>query len=156
MWEGKPINKWTSEEKNHFLTLLIGECWHEWKYEGQCKHCGASHWYGGASYLQECAWAKNENYLSNLYGFQSVKSFMERELPKVWDDYLEYTSKQVFDDWGQNGSMFDNRLLYIEILNKWLFLDNLIQYQLDNREEWVWCDAPHPALVYAESLKEEI
>lgn len=105
---------------NKFLTLLMGKCWHEWKYEGQCKYCGAARWHGGASYLQECAWAKNENYLSNLYGFQAVKSFMEKEMSTEWSDYLN--------------SVFDSPLSQKDTLNYILDLNNLVTYLSENRE----------------------
>jgi len=128
MWQGKPVSELTPEEKNHFLTLLMGKCWHEWKYEGQCKYCGAARWHGRASYLQECAWAKNENYLSNLYGFQTVKSFMEKNLPEVWEGYLQYHI-----DW-----IDYEEIKATNTLSAWLDPTNLITFLLDNQEGWAW------------------
>ena len=142
MWQGKPVSEWTEEEKNDFLALLIDEEDHsnEW----WCEKCqmyvdGIRVTY--AECHEVCGYpviAKDTTDYFTDSGFFPIMRFMEKELPEVWDDYLEYTSKQIFDDWGQNGSMFDKRLLYIEIFNKQLDLSNLITYLIEHREEWGW------------------
>lgn len=113
--------------------------------------------------------------------FFTVKSFMEKELPVVWEEYLE---------WCRLTCTFPAYKVVSQhtiIFNKQLDLTNLITYLLENTEGWGWvmcpdynpprdsdwwfgcwnssnkqkaCDCDngkvkHQALLFAESLKEE-
>lgn len=158
MWTNKPVNEWAEEEKNHFLTSLMGKCWHKWEWtlEGliaKCNICGEFRNFNHVYKSERTAQLTfpNADYFTDS-GFAPVKRFMEEELPKVWEDYLlDYTAAAIVQKWAirqVEGNEFSL------VLNAQINLSNLIQYLLDNQEEWVWCDAPHPALIYAESLKE--
>jgi hypothetical protein len=58
MWQGKPIESWSLEEKNIFFDKLKGR-----EIEGLANYFGTA-------------------------GFFSIQNFMERELPEVWEGYL--------------------------------------------------------------------
>jgi len=161
MWTDKPVADWTEEEKNHFLTLLMGKEWHdahkERIYPGQ-----------PMQFIYPISYLNNE-------GFFTVKSFMEQSLLVVWEGYVDeefilfrYDKKEAFT-----------------CLNNVLDLSNLITFLLDNQKGWAWKECPkcfngictkhksdpsandkcdyckgygkvkHPALLYSESLKGE-
>ena len=153
MWQGKPIASWTLEEKNHFLTLLMGE---EWDLREKLDDF---HWYH-----------YHPNYFTDS-GFFPVMRYMEKELPEVWELYLNDIKRKVA-----------YRFIGMrKLLNAWLDLTYFVEFLLNNKEEWAWkkCDCEkfngikkgqplanchkcnglgkvkHPALVYSESLKEE-
>lgn len=115
--------------------------------------------------------------------FFTIKDFMEKEMPEVWNQYLYETHGNVWlstKGWKR----------YDVILNAQLSLDNLLSFLMENTEMWGWeeceymkewprilpnggsaffcekqCkDKPincnggkvkHPALLYAESVKEK-
>lgn len=141
MWNGKPISEWTLDEKNHFLTLLICA---EWDLREKIDEF---HW-----------WHGHPNYYHDLSGFQTVKDFMESQMAETWEKYLVATEYRIIFENGDNPCA-------VELLNAWLSLDNLITYLLDN-QEWALFEytdyqtgearqGKHPALTWAEGLKEE-
>jgi hypothetical protein len=105
MWTGKPVSEWTEEEKNIFFDKLKNR-----EIEGLANYFGTA-------------------------GFFSVKDFMEKELPKRWNDFLDYCHVVPKDK---------PHLLLSEadILNAQLNLTNLITFLLDN-QEWVWKECEH-------------
>lgn len=123
MWQGKSITEWTLDEKNHFLTLLIEKCWHEWEehreggsYWYQCKFCGVSD-------------SININFFyADLSRFKIIKSFMEKNLPEVLEGYLQYHI-----DW-----IDYEEIKATNTLSAWLDPTNLITFLLDNQEGWAW------------------
>ena len=119
-----------TEKENHFLTLLMGKCWHEWLYEGTCKHCGATRVRGGVTFLQECAWSKNTDF-GHPIGFFTVKEWMEKNMPLEWEGYLWQWSKQVYPA----------GFCATRGLNKQLDLSNLVEYLTENRG-WGWVECP--------------
>ena len=143
MWNGKPVEKWTLEEENHFLTLLIGKCWHDQRpFSYVCHKCSSS--------------KPNINFYHDLSGFQTVKDFMESQMAEMWTKHLDHEQKRVAYRFGG----------LKDLLNSWLSLDNLITFLLDNQDEWGWIkrddvkltegfkvETKHPALTWAESLK---
>ncbi len=127
MWQGKPIKDWSLEEKNHFLTLLIGKCWHEphsnaYDIIPHCKHCGTSSMWTNGVLIQP-----------QLTIVPTIKEFMEKELPEVWEGYL----REIFAVRGNVGFNLPIKV------NKLLDLTNLIAFLLDNQKGWAWirCDA---------------
>ena len=97
MWQGKPIESWSLEEKNIFFDKLKGR-----EIEGLANYFGTA-------------------------GFFSIQNFMERELPEVWEGYLEWTNELIPDHY-----------TFTQGLNVVLDLSNLITYLLDNQEGWAW------------------
>ena len=141
----KPVSEWTEEEKNHFLTLLMGECWHEWEEHKdvglrksgwyQCK-CGAEH----RSPLIPPDLPYPNHFTDS--GFAPIKSFMEKELPEVWEKYVSHymiTYNTFPDDLPSD----IEETIFTRMLNKTLDLTNLITFLLDNQEGWAWieCEA---------------
>jgi len=165
------IEKWTLEEKNKFFTLLMGKCWHDFPliedgfdadYHSlwRCPQCNVKL---GA----QLPYYDRHDFYHDLSGFQIIKDFMEKNLPKVWEDYLE--------------SFFLPRTrTYTDTFSEQLSLDNLLDYLLEHKEwGWVGCpkcggdkqirgvfdiyDCPvcnsngkvkHPALLFAEGKEE--
>ena len=153
MWQGKPIESWSLEEKNIFFDKLKGR-----EIEGLANYFGTA-------------------------GFFSIQNFMEKELPEVWEGYLnQIVQKHFFHD-GYDENRKHGRCT--SILNAQLDLTNLITFLLDNQEGWAWkeCTActgngdisensirwgvdkitcpecqgagkvKHPALIFAEGVK---
>ena len=134
---------------NKFLTLLMGECWHEWKptsghvaytntptHRYDCVKCG--------KIVFSWKETKEIDHLSNPL---PVIRWMEKEMPEVWEDYVD--SQFVL-------FRYDKKEAY-ECLNKVLDLSNLITYLSEHRE-WGWDNyetergrIKHPALVYLEA-----
>jgi len=145
----KPIAKCPLEEKNHFLTLLIGKCWHEWEsrwHYWQCRKCKKRKTYGLSIVPFD--------YYRDLSGFQIVKEYMETHMPKVWSKYLDHQNKVEAYKFGSLKGL----------LNAILNLDNFIAYLLEHTE-WAYFDYPdyqtgearqgkHPALLFAEGKEE--
>jgi hypothetical protein len=171
MWPGKPIENMTLEEKNKFWHLFRGKCWHEW----EAKHYSWDSRYGEVT-LYDCKKCKITDgegkmpyYYKDLSGFQIIKEHMEKELPEVWERYLTM--------YLNNPPVYPKRRQYNKFTiahNKTLSLDNILDYLLENTEEWGWEECTehrvgwpdkckcrgtrkvkHPALLFAESLKEE-
>jgi hypothetical protein len=132
MWQGKPVSEWTEKQQAIFLNHLTG-------------HTFTHHYY-----------------FHTDSGFFAVKSFMEKELPDVWEGYLSDTVQREF--------YYDGYDRYTTTFNAQLNLTNLITFLLDNQEGWAWkeCTActgkdkpincnggkiKHPALLFAEGVK---
>jgi len=123
----KPITQWTLEERNHFLTLLMGKCWHEWEehremgsYWYQCKLCGVSD-------------SINMNFYADLSRFEIIKSFMEKELPEVWERYLGKHHEKAY-----YACLYNEDKPFTKGFDAQLDLTNLIIFLLDNQEGWAW------------------
>lgn len=142
-------------ECNKFLTLLMGECWHEWDIAEYCKLCRESrHTH------------KNPNHLSNPL---PVIKWMEKKMPEVLEGYAE-------DLWFKR--LWDTNM---QMIMAFLDLRNLVSW-LSEHQEWgemeckdcegtgekwncndAWacptCNGSglivHPALQYARDNKEE-
>jgi len=129
----------------------MGKCWHEWLYEGTCKHCGATRIRGGVTFLQECAWSKNTDFGHPIMGFFIVKAWMEKNMPKEWEKYLF---------WGYcNGAHGKGEDAYTSSLSYQLNLSNLVAFLVEHREEWQVIGNEngfifHPALVWWDKQKE--
>lgn len=139
--------------ENKFLTLFMGECWHEWNivtlppedeedpyYEDvyKCKICGRE------VNIERLLPAPKDR-LSNPL---PVIRWMEKEMPEVWEKYL----KEIFAYKGNTGFELPAKL------NKALDLSNLVNYLSEHRE-WGDKECPegkikHPALVYMEECDE--
>ena len=125
------IEKWTLEEKNKFFTLLMGKCWHDFPliedgfdadYHSlwRCPQCNVKL---GA----QLPYYDRHDFYHDLSGFQIIKDFMEKNLPKVWEDYLE--------------SFFLPRTrTYTDTFSEQLSLDNLLNYLLEHKEEWAYTE----------------
>jgi hypothetical protein len=176
MWQGKPVREWTEEEKNHFLTLLMGQCWHQAHCyeEGECYKCGLN------VTGEEFGSTDIEDYRPNYFtdsGFEPIRRYMEQSLPEVWEGYLNHCRNIQFKIYYLSGKEDYSET---NIFNVQLDLTNLIAYLLDNQEGWAWEECPcppefkgdievdricpycnglgkvkHPTLIYSESLKEE-
>ena len=147
---------------NKFLTLLMGECWHELipycdtKGMFKCKTCGIE------KSIAEF-WNPNPDHLSNPL---PVIKWIEQNMPEVWTEYVD--SKFVL-------FRYDKKEAY-ECLNSVLNLSNLVTYLSEHRE---WGEIPcsqfgsrycmiecnnekcegtsyikHPALIYLEQEEE--
>jgi len=130
---------------NKFLTLLMGECWHEWEstsghvaytntptHRYDCVKCG--------KIVHE--WKETKE-IDNLSDPLTVIRWMEKEMPTEWSDYLTF--------------VFELPLSQEDTLNYILDLSNLITYLSEHRE-WGWDNYEtergrimHPALVYLEA-----
>jgi hypothetical protein len=120
MWNGKSVDKWTLEEKNHFLTLLMGKCWHDQRpFSYVCHKCSSS--------------KPNIDFYHDLSGFQTVKDFIESQMAETWEKYLRW----CYDYSEHEGSIWD----LAPVLNAILSLDNLITFLLEN-QEWAWKECP--------------
>jgi len=98
MWQGKPVSEWTEKQQAIFLNHLTG-------------HSFTHHYY-----------------FHTDSGFFAVKSFMERELPEVWEGYVDEEFILFRYDKREAHKCLDNTFN----------LSNLIQYLLDNQEGWAW------------------
>lgn len=113
--------------KNKFLTLLIGECWHEWEWKPkdgdihiyECAKCG----------LRVGGRPQHPDHLSNPL---PVIRWMEKEMPEVWNEYVASFMSTVYCD----------RTIATRALNFTLDLSNLITYLSDHRE-WGEKECPH-------------
>jgi hypothetical protein len=166
------VGKMTDDQINKFLTLLMGECWHEWVESDPlagkniipyCKHCNKSSMF---------PWVKNPDHLSNPL---PVIRWVEKEMPEVLEGYAE-------DLWFKR--LWDTNM---QMIMAFLDLRNLVQYLKEHTEApFMWgftpcpsfpscmsgetdkCDFPdkgcegdgkvrghiHPALKYLRSIKE--
>lgn len=161
------------EQVNHFLTLFIGECWHEWIYktafemlddcgDAQCSICGK--------------WQSDvDNY--NFYtpnDFHRFRKWMEENQPVLWKVYLADTL------WGDFYE--DSSATLVKTFNLCLDPSCLFEFLKEHREKWEWvkcpvmdggdcignceidqhkqvaetgCKVRHPAAIYLDSIKEE-
>lgn len=180
------IEKMTLEQKNKFFTLLIGKCWHEWSWtlEGQiakCWLCGQLRNFNHSYKSEQTAQLtfSNPDYYASLSGFQVIKEHMEKELPLMWACYHWWCLKERLPE-----TLEDIEIILlgdlIQMNKRFLDLDNLLAYLLQNTDGWGWKICPtclgtprvewsnnvcprcngtgkvkHPALLYAESVKEK-
>lgn len=112
---------------NKFLTLLIGECWHEWRESKEdwatviCQKCGVT-----------------SNRLDDLYGFHPdhlsnplpVLRWMREKMPEEWEEYLLHIFSTTWT------------LKLSDDLFRILDLSNLVKYLLDH-PEWAYVDCPN-------------
>lgn len=130
----------TEEQHNKFLTLLMGECWHEWVDDGAWNICQIC---GDKTRLHN---PENPNHLSNPL---LVIRWMEKEMPGVLDNYLHWCFQRP-----RTSSLSDDIFFILD-------LRNLVQFLVQN-PEWAtikhtWQDVEgiesatsvHPALRYA-------
>ncbi len=134
---------WTLEEKNKFLTLLMGKCWHEIRHildagkpaiavDGTEYICGICK----ERYISRPKKRIHPNYYLNLSGFQIVKEWAEKEMPEVWNDYLKF-----YLMFGRVFLAFESSFekhWYTKRLNHVLSLDNFISFLLQNTEAWAY------------------
>jgi len=120
---------WTLEEKNKFFTLLMGKCWHRLEHIKTAKRTSSGKRYPFE--YDKCIYCgksnSNPDYYSDLSGFQIVKEYMEKEMNTVWEDYIWH----VLDD---------GLLRLQDQVNQLLSLDNLLDYLLQNKEEWAYTE----------------
>ena len=131
---------------NKFLTLLMGECWHEWYWKP------TSAW-SDKVYLCTLCGERSENvYLpDHLSNPLPVIRWMEKEMPEVWRSYIIHCIPNLLDE--KNGE--------VQWFNSVLDLSNLITYLSEHRE-WGWDNYEtergrimHPALIYLEASCEK-
>jgi hypothetical protein len=128
----------TNEQVSHALTLFMGRCWHEIKedydifiggFPIKCLVCGKE-WYS----LSLTSNFPNSDFFSPAIFITELKPWIEKEKPELWDDYLQYIAEGIWNNWGENGSILDNCLLYVEILNNQLNPRNLLQFLWNTKE----------------------
>ena len=113
--------KKTNYQCNKFLTLLMGQCWHEWKkiYLTNnhtvnsnptlvCKYCDIDR-----------VGNDNPDHLANPL---PVIRWMEKEVPEVWEEYLEFRFHLVHSD-------IDS---YAKDISGILDLRNLVRWLIEN------------------------
>ena len=119
-----------NEQTNQFLTLFMGECWHEWEQVTvghdwwRCHLCD-DHRYG--SYDPQKP--PDNNYICSYSGIE-IKQLMERDRPVIWEEYLIYVATTI------SINVYPNT----EILNAILNPSNLAQFLVEQREEWEWIE----------------
>ena len=100
---------------NKFLTLLMGECWHEWYWKP------TSAWSDKVYLCTLCGERSEKVYLpDHLSNPLPVIRWMEKEMPTEWSDYLTF--------------VFELPLSQEDTLNYILDLNNLITYLSEHRE----------------------
>jgi hypothetical protein len=104
----------TEEQHNKFLTLLMGECWHEWVDDGAWNICQIC---GDKTRLHN---PENPNHLSNPL---LVIRWMEKEIPEVLEGYAE-------DLWFKR--LWDTNM---QMIMAFLDLRNLVSW-LSEHQEW--------------------
>jgi len=121
-------------EKNTFFTLLMGKEWHEWKPEQEydmiattfkCTICNKE------VKTDDLGQYLNIDFYRDLSGFQIIKEYMEKNLPEVWEEYLEWANEIIPDHY-----------TFTQGVNIILSLDNLLTYLLEHKEEWGWVGCP--------------
>jgi hypothetical protein len=147
----------TEEQHNKFLTLLMGECWHEWVDDGAWNICQIC---GDKTRLHN---PENPNHLSNPL---LVIRWVEKEMPEVLEEYLCHISEVTVTniDWIE------------EVINLRNLVDYLWEYPEWGEKECPNCDGygvlegfgepefhcqechgtgkiTHPALKYLRSIK---
>ena len=123
--------KKTNYQCNKFLTLLMGQCWHEWKkiYLTNnhtvnsnptlvCKYCDIDR-----------VGNDNPDHLANPL---PVIRWMEKEMPEVWEEYLEFRFHLVHSDMDS----------YAKDISGILDLRNLVHYLIEN-PTWGERECPH-------------
>ena len=118
------------ERGNHFLTLFIGECWHEIYWEDinstgygslVCTLCSKT-WH------EKDESKKNPDFFTPN-DFDRLRKWMEGNQAKLWNDYL-YTIAST--KWSS----------YAELLNNQLNPSNLVRFLVEHRAEWEWVECP--------------
>lgn len=129
----KPIAELTEQEKAHFFTLFIGECWHEWEWKNElfsgfyeCK-CGEQ------VFVKYADGHQPKNIEPT---FSDIKAFMEKERSELWEEYLDSCAISVTKADSESPIGFDIR--WTDMLQNILNLDNLLSFLWENREEWGW------------------
>jgi hypothetical protein len=121
------VGKMTDDQINKFLTLLMGECWHEWVESDPlagkniipyCKHCNKSSMF---------PWVKNPDHLSNPL---PVIRWVEKEMPEVLEGYAE-------DLWFKR--LWDTNM---QMIMAFLDLRNLVSW-LSEHQEWGEMECPN-------------
>ncbi len=177
MWNGKPVEKWTLEEKNTFYDALTGNHRHKGIVypDGQVSIYKCACMVHQSIEPLECL---NYDYYEDLSGFQTVKDFMESQMAETWEKHLLFVASNVNTECKKR---LQYKLYFTKVFNAQLSLDNLITFLLDNTG-WAWKECPgtgyirgcnypkciktesqyckngkvkHPALTWAEGLKEE-
>jgi hypothetical protein len=152
----------TEEQHNKFLTLLMGECWHEWEDDGAWNICQIC---GDKTRLHN---PENPNHLSNPL---PVIKWMEKEMPEVLEGYAEdLWFKRLWDTNMQMIMAFldlRNLTVYLVAHPSWGEKEECEQCrgtgeQHDYRNAWV-CEVCfgtgkliHPALQWAREVKDEV
>lgn len=117
------------EQVNKFLTLLMGQCWHEWEWYTspncfKCKLCGLQ-----GSDAEDLL--PNPDHLSNPL---PVIKWMEKEMPEVLEGYAE-------DLWFKR--LWDTNM---QMIMAFLDLRNLVQYLKEHTEApFMWGFTPCPS-----------
>jgi hypothetical protein len=105
----------TDTECNKVLTLLMGECWHEWEWKPKD---GDIHIYECKCGLRVGGRPQNPDYLSNPL---PVIRWVEKEMPREWALYVQ----SKFKTWGVLPAV-----CFREVLN----LRNLVTYLVEHPE----------------------
>ncbi len=126
----KKVNDWTQEEMNHFLALFMEKCWHEALKDKIVRVLHDAHFFGDRDIGEQADTILN--FACNCF-FSEIKSFMEKEYPKLWEEYLDNLCL-----WNDG----DEGLFYTRLLNKQLSLSNLITFLLEPEQvrEWGWVE----------------
>jgi hypothetical protein len=120
----------TDEKVSEAIAAVMGVCWHEPSFEDDniCAKCGFSA--NGYDYKD-----KLDDYQFSAFtpdGIWRWKSYMEREMPAMWNDYLGMSH-----DYGSHVNLWDT-----EVLNNQLNSHNLVQYLFDNLDGWGYKQCP--------------
>jgi hypothetical protein len=128
----------SDEKVSEAIAAVMGVCWHEMKSSG----------WKNDQYL--CA--KCEKFYTAQFsaftpdGIFAWKSYMEKEMAKVWDDYIfSYMTEpivKVVDGTLPISSIKPNR----ERLNDMLNPSNLVRYLYDNLDSWGYEECEHYAV----------
>ena len=154
----------TDNQVNKFLTLLMGECWHEWQEifltnnhtvssvaSLRCKHCETDKYFA----------TENYDYLSNpLF----VIRWMEKEMPEVLNGYVDGIFVTYRDErWGSECLMealnLKHLVVYLLLHPEWGEKEcPQVNCQSDECRENPECNGTgriiHPALQWAREVKD--
>lgn len=105
------------ERGNHFLTLFIGECWHEEdENDVVCLKCGKYYY------------PPQQNDFFTPNDFDRLRKWMEGNQGEIWRNYIIYYTWTVS--------------MGIEGLNNVLNPSNLARFLVEHRAEWEWVECP--------------
>jgi hypothetical protein len=108
----------TEDQINKFLTLLMGQCWHEWEWKPKD---GDIHIYECKCGLRVGSRPQNPNHLSNPL---LVIRWMEKEMPEVLNGYVDGIFVTYRDErWGSECLMealnLEHLVVYLKLHPEW-------------------------------------
>jgi hypothetical protein len=113
----------TEDQINKFLTLLMGQCWHEWEWKPKD---GDIHIYECKCGLRVGSRPQNPDHLSNPL---PVLRWMREHMPDTWKLYLIDTYIKP-----------DALIAFVDCI---LNLKNLYWWLIDHGDEWGYTDCPN-------------